>query len=199
MVMEYRFFASGFHLSMHQVIRLYLWQRRLQRLLECQSLYTEKLLLHSGLHIRIVENNLREKDYSFDYEKLPSRAMFKYKKAFIRNDGERYNAFLSRVVSGEVKLHADNVCPYELVEPYLETNWYWSNKSFFKDITPEEKETLNATWEAMPDFGGDENALAVIDTSGSMYCDGKPIPAAVALSLGLYFAELTRAFSVITS
>lgn len=113
-------------------------------------------------------------------------------------DGERYNAFLSRVVSGEAKLHADNVCPYELVEPYLETNWYWSNKSFLKDITPEEKETLNATWKAMPDFGGDENALAVIDTSGSMYCAGKPLPAAVALSLGLYFAELTRAFSVIT-
>lgn len=140
-------------------------------------------------HIRIVENHLREKDYSFDYEKLPSRAMFKYKKAFMRNDGERYHAFLSRVRSGEAKLHADNVCPYELVEPYLTTNWYWGIKSFLKDITPEEKEALNATWEAMPDFGGDENALAVIDTSGSMYCDGKPIPAAVALSLGLYFAE----------
>ena len=153
-----------------------------------ESLY-RKAVAALRAHIRIVENNLREKDYSFDYEKLPSRAMFKYKKAFIRNDGERYNAFLSRVVSGEAKLHADNVCPYELVEPYLETNWYWSNKSFLKDITPEEKETLNATWEAMHDFGGDENALAVIDTSGSMYCDGKPIPAAVALSLGLYFAE----------
>lgn len=118
-----------------------------------ESLY-RKAVAALRAHIRIIENNLREKDYSFDYEKLPSRAMFKYKKAFIRNDGERYNAFLSRVVSGEAKLHADNVCPYELVEPYLETNWYWSNKSFLKDITPEEKETLNATWEAMPDFGG---------------------------------------------
>ena len=44
----------------------------------------------------------------------------------------------------------------------------------------------------MPDFGGDENALAVIDTSGSMYFEGNPVPAAVALSLGLYFAERNK-------
>jgi hypothetical protein len=44
----------------------------------------------------------------------------------------------------------------------------------------------------MPDFGSKEDALAVVDTSGSMYGGGKPIPAAVALSLGLYFAEHNR-------
>lgn len=148
-----------------------------------------KTITRLRAQIRIIENNLREKDYTFDYAKQPSRAMFKYKKAFARNDGERYNAFLSRVASGEAKLHADNVAPYELVEPYLTTNWFWNNKSFMKDISPEEAAALNATWSAMPDFGGKENAIAVIDTSGSMYCDGKPIPAAVALSLGLYFAE----------
>ena len=58
-----------------------------------------------------------------------------------------------------------------------------------RDITPEEKAALNATWTSMPNFGGTENALAVIDTSGSMYAWRKPLPAAVALSLGLYFAE----------
>ena len=139
--------------------------------------------------IHIIENNLREKDYSFDYEKQPSRAMFKYKRAFARNDGERYNEFLSRVSLGEAKLHADNVSPYELVEPYLNADWYGNSRSFMKNITPEEKSALNATWDSLPDYGGEENALAIIDTSGSMYCDYKPIPAAVALSLGLYFAE----------
>ncbi|WP_434310766.1 DUF2828 family protein [Hominifimenecus sp. rT4P-3] len=139
--------------------------------------------------ICIIENNLREKDYTFDYEKQPSRAMFKYKKAFARNDRERYNAFLSKAISGEATLHAGNISPYELVEPYLITGWYWNQKSFMRDITPAEKVVLNATWGSMPDFGGDENAIAVIDTSGSMYCGPKPLPAAVALSLGLYFAE----------
>ena len=39
--------------------------------------------------IAIIENNLREGDYSFDYGKQPSKAMYKYRKAFIRNDRER--------------------------------------------------------------------------------------------------------------
>ena len=34
--------------------------------------------------IRIIENDLREKDYTFDYEKQPSRAMYKYRKALDR-------------------------------------------------------------------------------------------------------------------
>lgn len=29
--------------------------------------------------IKIIENNLREKDYTFDYKKQPSRALFKYR------------------------------------------------------------------------------------------------------------------------
>ena len=56
-------------------------------------------------------------------------------------------------------------------------------------ITEEEKLALNATWASLPDFGNHENAIAVIDTSGSMYCETNPMPASVALSLGLYFAE----------
>lgn len=137
--------------------------------------------------IRIIENNLREKDYTFDYEKQPSRAMFKYRKAFLRNDSERYHAFLQAVGSGKAVLHADHVAPYELVSPYLIP---WSGRRrFMRDLSPAEKDTLNAAWASLPDFGSDENALAVIDTSGSMYCEQEPMPAAVALSLGLYFAE----------
>ena len=103
--------------------------------------------------------------------------MFKYKQAFWRNDRERYAAFLSKAAAGKAKLHADHVAPYELIQPYFG----WSNNgSFLRDISSEEKAVLNATWASMPDFGGDENALAVIDTSGSMYFEGKPVPAAVA-------------------
>ena len=137
--------------------------------------------------IRIIENNLRERDYTFDYEKQCSRAMHKYRKAFFRNDKKRYSEFLSAVENGTASLHADNVAPYELVEPYLD--WDWNSKCFMKKISAEEKRSLNATWASLPDFGTGDNALAVIDTSGSMYCSGKPLPAAVALSLGLYFAE----------
>ena len=139
--------------------------------------------------IDILENYLREKDYSFDYEKQPSRAMLKYRCAFSRHDDERYEAFLSAVESGERVLHTENVEPYELVAPYLVSDWYDGKHTFMRRITPSEKQSLNATWAALPDYGNAENALAVVDTSGSMYWTGKPLPASVALSLGLYFAE----------
>lgn len=139
--------------------------------------------------IHIIENNLRERDYTFDYEKQPSRALFKYRKAFARNDGERYSAFLSAVSTGDAVMHADHVAPYELVAPYLTSRWYGSDQSFMRDITSAEKDALNATWASLPSFDSSENALAVIDTSGSMYCGAEPVPATVALSLGLYFAE----------
>ena len=143
--------------------------------------------------IRIIENNLRTGDYSFDYEKQPSRAMFKYRMAFFRNDNERYSAFLKKVSAGEATLHTDHVMPYELVAPFLsEKNYRGSSPCFLRSLSEEEAAALNATWAAMPDFGGAENALAVVDTSGSMYWDAAPLPAAVALSLGLYFAEHNR-------
>jgi hypothetical protein len=142
--------------------------------------------------IELLENHLREKDYSFDYEKQPSRAMFKYKKAFLRNDRERYRAFVDKVISGKQILHADQIAPYELVAPYLTTIDWLERRNFMKDITTEEKAVLNATWASLPDFGSEENAMAVVDTSGSMYCYAKPLPAAVALSLGLYFAERNK-------
>lgn len=162
--------------------------KRIAKALGLSEAEYRKFLSALRAQIRIIENNLREKDYSFDYEKQPSRAMFKYRKAFSRNDAERYHAFLQSVSSGEAALHADHVAPYELVAPYLNVGWY-EEESYMRDISEAEKESLNATWASLPDFGSDENALAVIDTSGSMYCDQKPIPAAVALSLGLYFAE----------
>lgn len=148
-----------------------------------------KALVSLRAHIRIIENNLREKDYSFDYSKQPSKAMYKYRKAFMRNDAERYNDFIGKVSSGEVRLHADTLAPYEIVEPYINDTYTASSRSFMRQISEQEKNLLNATWASLPDFGSEENAIAVIDTSGSMYWDAKPMPAAVALSLGLYFAE----------
>ena len=151
-----------------------------------------KLLSRLRARIRILENNLRERDYSFDYEKQPSKAMLKYRKAFWRNDKERYEAFLAQVESGEAKLHTGTLLPYELVEPFLNMTNYWSHHNYCAPLSPEETRTLNVTWEQLEDFAGDENALAVVDTSGSMYSSSRPMPAAVAISLGLYFAERAK-------
>ena len=140
-----------------------------------------KTLVALRAHIRIIENNLREKDYSFDYSKQPSKAMYKYRKAFIRNDGERYSQFLDKVTTGEAKLHASTLMPYEIITPF-----------FRRNVSDEERKAINTTWISQEDFGDTENALAVIDGSGSMYGGADPMPATVALSLGIYFAERNK-------
>ncbi|MBQ8696859.1 MAG: DUF2828 family protein [Clostridia bacterium] len=163
--------------------------KRIARYLGWDDATYRRTLVRLRGHIRIIENNLRERDYTFDYEKQPSKALFKYRKAFARNDGERYNGFLRRVALGEAKLNAFTLTPYELVEPYLKSDWYYGVRSFMKEISDAEERSLNATWESLPDFGSESNVLPIIDTSGSMYWGTKPLPAAVALSLGIYFAE----------
>ena len=151
-----------------------------------------KALARLRAHIRILENNLRERDYTFDYSKQPSKAMFKYRRAFLRNDGDRYSAYMEKVSKGEATLHTGTLMPYELVAPYLYRMGNWYKECFMKPITEEEKAVLNTTWAALPDFASDENALAIVDTSASMYYVDNPLPAAVALSLGLYFAERAK-------
>ena len=127
--------------------------------------------------IKIIENNLREKDYTFDYAQQPSKAMFKYRKAFNRNDGERYSTYLSKVEKGEATLHTGTLMPYELV------------RSALSGPDTAERRSLDVTWNALEDFTDGRNALVVIDGSGSMYGSGNPRPADIALSLGIYFAE----------
>ena len=48
---------------------------------------------------------------------------------------------------------------------------------------------MDATWNALDNYVGAENSLVVVDGSGSMYWGADPLPAAVAQSLGIYFAE----------
>ena len=138
-----------------------------------------KALVKLRARIRIIENNLREKDYTFDYARQPSKAMFKYRRAFMRNDGERYGAFMGKVERGEAKLHTGTLLPYEIVESAY-------------DCAQEERRVLDVTWNALEDFTTNENALVVADGSGSMYWGCKPMPAAVAQSLAIYFAERNK-------
>ena len=153
--------------------------KHIARALGMNDAQYRKLLSALRAKIRIIENNLRERDYTFDYAKQPSRAMFKYRKAFLRNDGERYAAFLGRVAEGAERLHTGALAPYEIIKPLVS-----GNAAGQQELT-----AIDATWNAQEDFTGGENALVVIDGSGSMYGGGDPLPAEVALSLGIYFAQ----------
>ena len=44
-----------------------------------------------------LEDSIQVDDYTFDYEKQASKALFKYRKAFVRNDNKRYMEFFDRI------------------------------------------------------------------------------------------------------
>lgn len=152
--------------------------KRIARFLGMDDATYRKMLVKLRERIRIIENNLREKDYSFDYSKQSSKAMYKYRKAFLRNDGDRYGDFISKVSKGETKLNVGTLTPYDIIAPFFEGK-----------VDNAERKAIDVTWNSQTDFAGSENALVVIDGSGSMYAPLQPRPAAVALSLGIYFAE----------
>lgn len=155
--------------------------RRMAALLGMSEREYRKTLSALRRYTDILENRLRERDYTFRYEVQPSCAMFKYRQAFSRNDGERYSEFLNEVEKGKAKLHADRLFPYDIVRAALNGN-----------VSESERRSLDAAWKALPDLTAAkrENALAVIDGSGSMTCGcGGIRPIDAALSLGIYFAE----------
>lgn len=142
-----------------------------------------KVLSQMRRYLQIVETKLSEKDYdTIEFEKLPSRALFKYRQAFERHMEEKYDTFIEKVNNGEVKMNASNVLPYEIVKNYTnEDSWGW-------DISVKDKDAvLEATWKSLDDTIGEaeENAIVVADTSGSMIGD----PWYVAQSLAIYSAE----------
>lgn len=151
--------------------------------LKCKPSVYRRNLVKLRKKIKIVENNLRTKDYSFDYQEVPSKAMKKYRKAFQRNDETRYNEFLNKVQKGEAKINTATLTPFDVVEQYL--NYYGSDG--LKNLTEDEKKLANAQWKNLPDVFGDNgiDALVACDVSGSMYDGYKSIACSLGLTLYL--------------
>jgi len=166
--------------SNHEAVRM---ARRIARAMGMTDAVYRRTLVGLRRKIRILENHLRERDYSFDYAAQPSKAMYKYRRAFLRNDGERYRDFMEQVSQGEQTLHTGTLAPYEVIAPCVGSCY------LRPALSEEERRAMDVTWNALEDFTNGENALAVIDGSGSMYTAASPMPATVALSLGVYFAE----------
>ncbi len=156
--------------------------KRLCRLLKMRESEYRKTLSALRAYIGIVENGLRRRDYTFDYSKLPGKALFKYRRALRRSDTERYEAYIEAVRASKAKMNVGTLYPYEIV------------RAAMTEQDPSVIRSLDTAWNLLPDHTDSRNALAVIDGSGSMYDDygGGILPITVALSLGLYFAERSR-------
>ncbi len=134
-----------------------------------------------------------------NYEAVPAGAMLKYKSAFERKDGERFVEFIEDAAIGKKKVNTGNLYPYEIVRPifnelFENEGWRWRLRlrgSSFKEQSHTEKALLGLLWDSQRGEVPGENAIAVIDTSRSMFCcrKGTPVPALIAQALGLYVAE----------
>ena len=149
--------------------------RRFAQLLGKNEREYRKFLTALRSRIKIVEQKMCSKEWSeIDYEHLPSRAGFMYRKAFAKQDATRYAEYLSAVEKGDKKINAGTIYPYEIVENYL-----------YKGASNDK--TIDLMWEALPNYmeGQELNGLVVADVSGSMM--GTPM--AVSISLAMYIAE----------
>lgn len=126
--------------------------------------------------IKIVENNLREKDYSFEYEKLPTRARIKYTQAFMRNDRERFEEYIEALDAKT--LNSKLVYPHEIV------------KQLKRSASDAEVAFAEKMWQGQEVSKDNGNTIVVRDGSGSMEMGyGNVLPSEVADALSILFAE----------
>ena len=65
-----------------------------------------------------VESFLCRKEKIKDYSTVPSLAMLRYFKSFVKNDTERFNEFLESVKKGKSKINTSVMTPYDLTKKY---------------------------------------------------------------------------------
>ena len=145
-----------------------------------------KLIARLRKQLKIVETQMSEGKWDeIKYNQVPSRAAFIYRDAFKKHDEERYSAFIAELLATPKEDRVKNIksttlYPYDIVG---------------KVLRGDTDSTLDALWEALPDYlqGKQSNSLAVVDVSGSMdeatsYKSSVRM-LDVAISLGLYLAD----------
>lgn len=136
-----------------------------------------RMLARLRAHSCVTERYLTRKSLDkIDYEAVPAGAMLKYRNAFDRNDQGGFTEYLMDVSEGKKQMHADTLFPYEIIRP-----WFTRRQTAGMDV-------LEALWNSQSAEVAQENGIAVVDVSGSMYCC-KQRPITMAVALGLYFAE----------
>ena len=131
-------------------------------------------------YLNVLETRMSKQEWDkITYNQVPSRAMTKYRKSFYRHDEDRFSQYISDVKQGTETIKAGTLYPYDIVEKYMDSNYYW-HRVFIDD------DVLEVQWKALPNYiEGEENVIIMADVSGSM-C-GRPM--ASSIGLAIYFAE----------
>jgi hypothetical protein len=139
----------------------------------------------------VVETQMCAKQWdAIDFNKVPSLAASRYKKAFNKHS-VKFAEYVQKLVKGDadVKVNAGAVYPYDVLKGLC--SYRWSN-----DYDATELGHLQAQWDALPNFVGDARILPLVDVSGSMTTPAGGYNSKsgttcidVAVSLGLYLAD----------
>lgn len=120
-----------------------------------------KTLAELRKYLDVVECKMSAKEWNkIHYASVPSNANIRYSKAFMRNDTERRQAYLERLVKGETKINAGVLFPHDVVHKYSRYGWG-------RYINPYD-EALEQMWKSLKDMGDIHNTIVVADGSGSM-------------------------------
>jgi hypothetical protein len=127
---------------------------------------------------KVVEQQMCARQWEgIRYDHVPSVAAARYQKAFGRHDPTGYTAYKESLASGEGKINAGAVYPYDVI----------------KSVHKGDSQVALAQWEALPNYLGDDFILPMVDVSGSMEAavgKNKNLTCMdVAVSLGLYLAD----------
>lgn len=138
----------------------------------------------------VVETQMCANEWeAIDYNKLPSVASARYKKAFNRHTPDKFKAYVEKLVRGDkdVKVNAGAVYPYDVLKGLIRGS---------QNYGVNEKNHILAQWNALPNYVGDAKILPMVDVSGSMWSpaggrDSKSMVSCldVSVSLGLYLAD----------
>lgn len=150
----------------------------------------QKALSKLRKYINVTEVKMSARQWDkIDYQAVPSKAMTLYRHSFTKHDPEGFGSYMNKVKTGEKKINASTLYPYDLVNKYMSAysvRSAWNHSYYNCGTTGDLDEVVEAQWKALPNYvDGENNVVVMADTSGSM--SGQPI--ASALGLAIYFAE----------
>lgn len=133
----------------------------------------------------VVEQKMCAKQWNqINFNQVPSLAHARYKRAFGRNAPQEYGAYASRLKTGNAKINAAAVYPYDVLKGVHMLRY-----------SHVETSVLEAQWNALPNYMGSADVLPLVDVSGSMQVSvgGIAVTALdIAVSLGLYCADKNK-------
>jgi hypothetical protein len=161
---------------------------RLRKYLKLSPKAYRKMLVHNT---KVVEQQMCANEWkAIEFEKVPSVASARYKKAFSRHTPEEYAEFISNVEKGVAKIHADAIFPHDVIKEQLNAHLHQRNELYGTELR-----AMIEQWNALPNFVGDASILPLVDVSGSMYYGGhcnSVNPIDISVSLGLYLSEKNK-------